>query len=229
MRRFRVLDFHTHTFLSDGVLSPMEMIRRALHQGYLAVGLTDHVGAATLPRVIEEMKRDCALAQGRWNITAFPGVEITHAPISAIGELALEAKARGAALVVVHGESIIEPVEPGTNRAALESPHVDILAHPGLLTEEEARLAAQKGIFLEISARSGHSLTNGHVVLMARRAGASLLLDSDAHDEGNLLTPSLAWSIAAGAGLEEKEIERVLWLNPRALLRKLQRRLTPLT
>ena len=31
-------DFHTHTFLSDGVLSPVELIRRALARGTLSVG-----------------------------------------------------------------------------------------------------------------------------------------------------------------------------------------------
>ena len=36
-------DFHTHTFLSDGVLSPIELIRRALVRGYKAMAITDHV------------------------------------------------------------------------------------------------------------------------------------------------------------------------------------------
>ena len=38
-----VYDFHTHTFLSDGVLSPMELIRRAHDKGYAAIAITDHV------------------------------------------------------------------------------------------------------------------------------------------------------------------------------------------
>jgi predicted metal-dependent phosphoesterase TrpH len=41
-------DFHTHTFLSDGVLSPIELIRRALVRGYKAIGVTDHVGVGNL-------------------------------------------------------------------------------------------------------------------------------------------------------------------------------------
>ncbi|HLE81453.1 MAG TPA: PHP domain-containing protein, partial [Dehalococcoidia bacterium] len=31
-------DFHTHTFLSDGVLSPIELIRRAHVKGYRVIG-----------------------------------------------------------------------------------------------------------------------------------------------------------------------------------------------
>jgi histidinol phosphatase-like PHP family hydrolase len=59
------------------------------------------------------------------------------------------------------------------------------------------------------------------VAKLARLAGAKLLLNTDAHDERDLLTPALAHAIAQGAGLEEKEIEEVLIDNPHALLRRL--------
>ena len=123
--------------------------------------------------------------------------------------------------MVVHGESTIEPVEKGTNKAALQCPYVDILAHPGLITLEEAELAATAGIFLEVSARRGHSLANGHIAQMARLAGAKLLLNSDAHDETELLTSPLARQVARGAGLDEKESDEILITNVQALLAKL--------
>ena len=44
-------DFHTHTFLSDGVLSPIELIRRALVQGYKVMAVTDHVGIGNVLRL----------------------------------------------------------------------------------------------------------------------------------------------------------------------------------
>jgi len=216
-----VYDFHTHTLLSDGSLSPMELIRRALARDYKAIALTDHVGIGYLDRIIRELANDCALARAHWDILAIPGVELTHIPPQAIGETAKRAKELGAWLVVVHGESIIEPVEKGTNIAALQCPSVDILAHPGLITLEEAELAAAEGIFLEITARNGHSLTNGHISHLARLAGAKLLLNSDAHDEANLFTPDLARKIAQGAGLNEEEIDEVLANNAHALLKRL--------
>jgi predicted metal-dependent phosphoesterase TrpH len=41
-------DFHTHTFLSDGALSPIELIRelirRSLARKCRAIGVMDHVG-----------------------------------------------------------------------------------------------------------------------------------------------------------------------------------------
>ena len=216
-----VYDFHTHTLLSDGELSPIELIRRALVNNYRAIALTDHASIGELHRIIQETTEVCALAQSHWNILAIPGIELTHVPAHAIAEAAKKAKELGARLVVVHGETIVEPVEKGTNLAALHSPHVDILAHPGLLSLEEAQLAATNGIFLEISARKGHCLTNGHVASLAQQVGAKLLLDSDAHSAHDLLTTSLADAIAHGAGLDNTACQQVLSLNPQALLNNL--------
>lgn len=214
-------DFHTHTFLSDGVLSPIELIRRAYVQGYRVIGVTDHAGPGNLEWIVRTLVKECALASSQWDILALPGVELTHVPTAHIAAVAQEAKELGAQVVVVHGETIVEPVEPGTNRAALSSPDVDVLAHPGLLSLEEAELAAQMGIFLEVSARRGHSLTNGLVVKNALQSGAALVLDSDAHAPEDLLTMPLAKNILLGAGLLAEDTPLVLEENPRALLKKL--------
>lgn len=216
-----VYDFHTHTSLSDGELSPAEIIRRAVVNGYTAIGLTDHAAAGDLERIVPEVIRACTLARNYWKILAIPGIEITHAPAASINSLAQKAKELGAWLVVVHGETVVEPVEKGTNLAALNSPYVDILAHPGFLTPEEAALAAKKGIYLEISARKGHSLTNGHVAKLAQKAGASMLVDSDSHREGDLLTDEFAFAVARGAGLDEEACRKILTSNAEALVSKL--------
>ena len=123
--------------------------------------------------------------------------------------------------MVVHGETRVEPVEKGTNLAALHSPHVDILAHPGLLSLEEAELAAENGIFLEISARKGHCLTNGHVASLAQQTGAKLLLNSDAHGRQDLLTAPFAEAVIHGTGLDDTACRQILTINPQTLLKKL--------
>ncbi len=216
-----VYDFHTHTSLSDGDLSPMELIRRAVVNNYQAVALTDHASLGELGRIIPEVAEICALARSHCDILAIPGIELTHVPPQAIAETAKRAKELGACIVVVHGETITEPVEKGTNLAALHSSHVDILAHPGLLSLEEAQLAAHNGIFLEISARKGHCLTNGLVAFLAQQTGAQLLLNSDAHSEQDLLTASLADAIIRGTGLSDITPHHILNLNPQALIKKL--------
>ncbi len=214
-------DFHTHTSFSDGALSPMELIRRAVVNNYHAIALTDHASLGELSRIIPEVAEICALARTHWDILAIPGIELTHVPPLAIAETARRAKELGAKLVIVHGETIVEPVAKGTNLAALNCPHFDILAHPGLLSLEEAQLAARHGILLEISARKGHCLTNGLVVSLAQQTGAQLLLGSDAHTDQDLLTASLADAIIRGTGLGDTARHQILSLNPQALIKRL--------
>ena len=121
----------------------------------------------------------------------------------------------------VHGETVAEPVEPGTNWAALNSPSVDLLAHPGILSLEEAQKASENNIFLEISARKGHSLANGHVAKTAIAQNALMLLDSDAHEPADLVNPDISYKVATGAGLNQKEVHKLLQVNPTKLLNKL--------
>ena len=217
-------DFHTHTFLSDGELSPIELIHRALIKGYTAIAITDHLALGSLNRVIKETSDDCALASKYWDILAIPGVELTHLPPEAISDTARKAKESGAWLVIVHGESPIEPVPKGTNLAAVKSLYVDILAHPGLITPEEARLATENGIFIELSGRRGHCTTNSHVASICQEMQARLLVNSDAHDENDLLIPDLAKDILSKAGLSNRYYQQVLENNPLLLLDRIKKR-----
>ena len=217
-------DFHTHTFLSDGVLSPIELIRRAIVVGYQTMAITDHVGPGNLEYVLSTLKKDCEMAEKRWDIKVFTGVEITHTPIEDIDLLAKDARALGAQVVNVHGETIMEPVVSGTNLAAVYSQYVDILAHPGLITLDEASLAAENGVFLEISGRKGHGLANGHVANIARKTGATLILDSDAHEPDDLMTQEYAEKVAIGSGLNEKEKETILNRSPLTLIHRVNSR-----
>ena len=103
-------------------------------------------------------------------------------------------------MVITHGESPVEPVAPGTNHAAILA-ETDILAHPGLISEEDATLAKQKNVFLEITSRSGHSLTNGHVFRMALESGAQLVINTDTHTPDNLITDQKAEVVLRGSGM----------------------------
>jgi putative hydrolase len=216
-------DFHTHSFFSDGVLSPVELIRRAQVAGYAAIAVTDHAGPGNLEAVLEALRRECEVVNRHWPVRALPGVELTHVPAAALPDLARRARAAGAVVVAVHGETVVEPVEPGTNRAAVDCEEVDFLAHPGLLSPAEAARAAARGCFLEVSGRKGHGLANGHVVRTALAAGAPMLLNSDAHEPADLLSPSFARAVLLGAALPESELETVLVANPKVLLERAAR------
>ena len=86
---------------------------------------------------------------------------------------------------------------------------MDVLAHPGLITERECILAAKNSVCLEITGRSGHSLTNGHVALIAKKCGARLVLNTDTHSPSDLITVEKAEKIAIGAGLAPSDFRRM--------------------
>jgi putative hydrolase len=203
-----VIDLHTHSIFSDGELIPSELVRRAKVAGYRAIAVTDHADHSNIDMIIPCILKVCRKLTDAYSIQVLPGIELTHVPPDYICELAVEARGLGAKIIVVHGETIVEPVIAGTNMAALKSP-IDILAHPGLLTEEEARLAAVNSVYLEISARKGHSLTNGHVVRTARAANAALIVNTDCHSPQDLISREFALRIAIGAGMTEKEASEV--------------------
>ena len=218
-----IYDFHSHTFHSDGVLSPLELIRRAAVRQYAAIAVTDHTGPGSLARIIKEVSEDCELARSQWGILAIPGVELTHLPAAAIDDVAGEAKEVGAWLVVVHGESPVEPVEEGTNLAAVKSRFVDILAHPGHMTLEVAELAAKNNVFIEITTRRGHCITNAHVAKMAAEAGALMLLNSDTHDEDDLLSDQMTKDVLRQAEINSRKFKQILESNPLKLLQRIRR------
>ncbi|NOY46235.1 MAG: histidinol phosphate phosphatase domain-containing protein [Deltaproteobacteria bacterium] len=203
-----MIDLHTHTLFSDGELLPSELLRRAEVLGLRAVALADHADMSTLDHVVPRIVRACEENNRHRRIRAIPAIELTHVPPALIGRYVEEARRLGARIVVVHGESPVEPVEPGTNRAAIEA-GADILSHPGLIADEEARMAAERGVSLEVSARKGHSLANGHVVAVARRTGARLVLNTDAHAPADLIAEPFARTVALGAGMTPAEYEEL--------------------
>jgi histidinol phosphatase-like PHP family hydrolase len=199
-----MIDLHTHTIFSDGELLPSEQVRRAKVLGYEAIAITDHADYTNIEALLAAAKMARYLEQS-YDIIVIPGVELTHVPPEHIAPLAKKAKLLGAEIVVVHGETPAEPVMPGTNAAAVGCRDVDVLAHPGFITTEEARMAKSNGIFLEITARKGHNMTNGHVARVAREAGAAMVVDTDAHGPDDLITGERARLVALGAGLSEIE------------------------
>ena len=200
-----MIDLHTHSLLSDGLLLPSELARRAEEKGYRVIGITDHVDASNMDFVIRGLLKACKDINKNWKIKVIPGVELTHMPIESIKAAVKSVRSKGIKLILVHGETISEPVIPGTNRSALLS-GADILSHPGLISLDDARLAAGKGVYLEISSRVGHSLTNGHVAKVSRTVGAKLIINSDSHSPGDLINKALANKILLGAGLDKKDI-----------------------
>lgn len=214
-----MIDLHTHSIFSDGDLLPSELVRRAIVYGYEVIAITDHVDYTNIETVLRGVK-EAKYLEEEWDVHVIVGVEITHVPQNKIQSLALKARALGAEIVLVHGETLIEPVAPGTNRAALGS-DIDILAHPGLITLEEAELARDNNISLEITSRYGHNIANGHVARIAQEVKAGLIFNTDAHSPEDLITRENALKVALGAGLEEKQAREIVESKPLNLVEKL--------
>jgi histidinol phosphatase-like PHP family hydrolase len=205
-------DLHTHTILSDGEMLPTELVRRMAVIGYTTVAITDHVDTSNAVSVVETLL-DVQESARLYGVRLLSGVEITHVPPSQIAAVARQAREAGAEIVVVHGETTVEPVAPGTNHAACTCPDVNVLAHPGLITREDAKIAQENGIALEITSRGGHNRTNGHVVRIAREVSCQLVVDSDAHAPHDLMDRNAKETVAMGAGLTAEEAAAIISLN----------------
>ncbi len=205
-------DLHTHTILSDGEMLPIELIRRMAVIGYTTVAITDHADPSNTEEILANLAKVRRSAQ-IYGVKLLCGVELTHVPPELIADLAKSAKEQGADIVVVHGETPVEPVAPGTNQAACGCRYVNVLAHPGLVTIKDAQIAAKNGVALELTSRGGHNRTNGYVARIAREAGCQLVVDSDAHAPHDILSESEKFVVAKGAGLTDAQCREVISLN----------------
>jgi histidinol phosphatase-like PHP family hydrolase len=200
-----MIDFHLHTFLSDGELVPAELARRVEVKGFRAFAFADHVDHATVETTVPVLVRAARELAAVMPLKVLASCEVTHCRLEHIAAVVARARQLGADLVIVHGESPVEPVLPGTNRAAIEA-GADILAHPGFISEADAREAANRGVALEISGRRGHSLTNGYVAALARAVGAAVIFGSDAHSPDDIYDRAGAEAVLRGAGLSAQEV-----------------------
>ncbi len=220
--RARRCDFHMHTTMSDGDILPMEMIRRAAAADHRAIALTDHASFSNIEEIVRALKKDCEKADA-WGIEAIPGVELTHVPVRYLDDAIKKSRKAGAELIVIHGETPVEPVEKGTNRKAVTNPDVDILAHPGMISADEVELAAKNDVFLEITCRRGHSLANGHVASLAKEMKAKLVVNTDAHSTEDLSSMAFSNTVARGAGMVPEDIRAALVSAPEEILKRLGR------
>ncbi|UCD55800.1 MAG: histidinol phosphate phosphatase domain-containing protein [Candidatus Omnitrophota bacterium] len=204
-----MIDLHTHSLLSDGVLLPSELVRRAEVKGYEAIAITDHVDFSNIDFVIPRIVRTCRISNKYRKIKAIPGAEITHVPPESINELVKFARRKGAKIVVGHGETISEPVSPGTNRAFINA-GADILAHPGKISVEDIKLAKSKKVLLEITTKKNHSKTNRRLVKLALKHKAPLVLNTDTHAPEDLIDNNKRKKFLASLGVQSDDINKII-------------------
>lgn len=148
------------------------------------------------------------------NIQCFFGIKLIHIPPSLIGKSILLYRALGIPLITVHGESVSDIVEQGTNFNACLA-HADILYHAGLIDEKCVELAKENNVFLEVCSHQKHAYTNAHIAKLAKKIGAKIIYGSGAKKLEEIHSPEMQKAIYAGALIDIN--------NNNELLTKLQK------
>ena len=190
-------DLHTHTEWSDGEPTVGELIDAAADFGHDYLGIADHAsGPGILSGVgmddeeIREQIEAIRAAAAEAEIEVFAGTEanIDDEGGISVGDDVLEALD----VVVASPHSRLDG--DGTDRlvAAAKHPDVDVIGHPSgrLLNQREgldidverlAGVAADHGTALEINADPRRMDLRGRAVKTAIEAGATVVIDTDAH------------------------------------------------
>ena len=215
------IELHAHTTLSDGKLLPAALATEAKYRGAEAIALTDHADPSNLESAVSSLVKFCREVKETLGIKILPGAEISYVAPKDIKKMCQRARSLGAKIIIVHGQSPSEPAVPtSTNHEAVKLKGlVNILAHPGDITVEDVILAKQNNIYLELSTRAGHSNGNNHVATLAKQYGAKLLVNTDAHEEKDLITQEEAFRAATQAGLSSEEAITAIKDNPKELIK----------
>jgi len=190
-------DLHTHTDWSDGDNSIAEMIEAAAAFGHDYVAITDHAtgpgmvgGVGVDDETLRDQIGEIRAAADDVDIEVFAGVEANvgeDGSISVADDVLAELD-----LVVASPHAALSG--DGTDRliAAAEHPQVDIIGHPtgrylnrrpGLTIEYDrlAAAVAEAGTALEVNANPRRLDLGGQAVRAAVEAGATIVIDTDAH------------------------------------------------
>jgi DNA polymerase (family X) len=216
-------DTHTHSNWTDGVDTIEVMARAARARGLDWMVLTDHspslgVARGLNPTMVDEQRAEIARLNDE--LAPFRIVHGTELEIRADATLDYpDELLAGFELVIasIH-TGRAQPGEQLTSRAlaAIEHPHVDVLAHPsGKITNQRDPLPLDWPRIFEAAARTGTALEiNGSPRLdlddslarAAASAGARLTLASDAHRTEELDQLDYAVDVARRAWLEPEQL-----------------------
>jgi DNA polymerase (family X) len=216
-------DTHTHSDWTDGVDTIEVMARAARDLGHEYIVLTDHspslgITRGLLPEQVEAQRAEIDRLNAE--LAPFRILHGTELEIRADATLDYpdELLARFDVVIASIHTGRNQPAEQLTRRAlaALENPHVDVLAHPsGRIVNRRDPLPLDWPRVFEAAARTGTALEiNGSPRLdlddslarAAGRAGARLTLASDAHRTEELGQQRYAVDLARRAWLEPDQV-----------------------
>ena len=226
-----IADLHTHTYYSHGKSSPRENVLRALELGLSEIAVSEHAGGniyfgvrgkkleelkAELRSLKKEFEGKIAVKTGlECNVTGFGKSDIPKnrseydviilgyhkgiSPVNPFGFHILSESFGGKSTPRRNAESIM---------AAAEKGRADIISHPGLYLAVDipymAECARQLGILLEVNS-SRVTLSKEQLQTIAK-AGAGLIIGSDAHSADRVGDFELALNACREAGVLDKVV-----------------------
>ena len=215
-------DLHCHTTLSDGRNTLEEMAAAGRERGYAYMAITDHSAShgfgdhVTAERLRERIEEIGAWNQGKRGFRLLAGSEINIGLDGSLDYPEDLVAALDWVVASVHTSFSISEREM-TDRvlAAIENPDVDCIGHLtgrligrrepyGIDVEAVAEAAARTGTMLEINGNPNRRDLSEHHARLAVDAGATIVLNTDAHGVDTL--GNVAYAVATA---------RRAWLTPR--------------
>ncbi len=231
-------DLHSHTTLSDGRNTLEEMAAAARARGYAYLAITDHSAShgfgdhVTDERLWQRIEEVRAWNQGKRGFRLLAGSEIN---IGLDGNLDYPddlVEALDWVVASVHTSfSISEAAMTERVLAAIENPNVDCIGHLsgrligrrepyGIDVEAVVEAAARTGTMLEINGNPNRRDLNEHHARLAAEAGATIVLNTDAHGVDTLDNMAYAVATARRAWLTAENVANT---RPWAQFKKLMK------
>lgn len=138
-----------------------------------------------------------------YDVQIFFGIKLQHIPPALLEQTIAFYRRIGFPLIGVHGESICDIVEQGTNFSAVLA-KADILFNPGLIDEKCVEIAAENKVFLEISTHPKHAYANAHIAALAKKYNAKLVMGSQARTLEEIHSPQMQQAVMKGACIEQE-------------------------
>lgn len=232
-------DLHSHTPATDGKSSVEKNRARAAELGYEYLGLSDHaydlrmVGGLDIGQLEEQWARIDELNADGEGPVLLKSIELNINDEGGV-DYPPEVLSRFDYCVASLHTGFNQPREKATRRllVAMENPYVDIIGHPtgrllgrrepfDLDMEAVIAKAAETGTVLELNSHPERLDLNDVHLRMARKAGVSICIDTDAHDYTHF--NFLRWGVATARRGWMRPVDVINTLPLDAMLGRLKR------
>ncbi|KJJ83627.1 phosphotransferase domain-containing protein [Candidatus Omnitrophus magneticus] len=233
-------DLHIHSTASDGRNSIEENIESAVARGYKYIALTDHSKLIKIAhgmdetRLLEHVGYIRKIAAKRKDIKILAGIEVDILTDGTLDLADYALKELDIVIASVHSKFLLEEnIQTERIMRALDNPYVNILAHPSgrIITsrtpmqidfERLFKHAVARGVYLEINTHGERVDLNDKNARRAKELGAKFVINTDAHDTGQMDLMKFGIKTARRAWLSKDDIINTKTINE--LLRILKRK-----